>query len=119
MLAGMLGEPPLDDLTSAERRLVRRALGRGAQLSDPRLVEALGRLARWHLAHSVRASLRPLLIALPFGLVGGLAVGAWLGADPVVIAVAVLVGATLAELLVTRPVRMRQAREALERHALD
>ncbi len=112
----MLGEPSLDDLTAEERRQVRRAVGRGGQLSDPRLVDALERLARWQLDHSIRASLRPLLIALPLGLLAGLAVGAWLGADPWVIAVAVLVGASLAELLITRPVRVRQAREALERH---
>lgn len=111
----MLTEPGLSGLSWRERRTVKRALTRGKQLRDPRLAAALDELARWYRDRSLLASLRWLLLALPPALVVGVLVGSRLGAHPGNIALAVVVGAVLSELVVNRRVRRRQGRDALAR----
>lgn len=115
----MLTEPGLQGLSWRERRTVKRALTRGKRLRDPRLAAALDELARWYRDHSLLASLRWLLLALPPALVVGTLVGSRLGAHPGNIALAVVVGALLSELLVNRRVRRRQGRDALARRGRD
>lgn len=115
----MLSEPGMRDLTWPQRRTVKRALARGRRLRDPRLVDALEQLARWYRDRSWLASLRWLVLALPPALVVGVLVGSRLGAHPGNIALAVVLGAVLSELVLNRRVRRRQGSDALARHGRD
>lgn len=107
------------DLSRMQRRAVKRAITRGKRLRDPRLVRGLAELARWYRDHSLAASLRWVAIALPPALVVGPLVGGRLGAHPANVALAVVLGVLAAELVANRPLRRRQARQALARHGLD
>lgn len=115
----MFGEPGMQGLTWRERRRVKRALSHGRRLRDPRLVGPLEQLARWYRDRSLLASLRWLLLALPPALAVGVLIGGRLGAQPGNIALAVVLGAVLSELIINRRVRQRQGRDALARHGLD
>lgn len=115
----MWTEPGLEGLTRLQRRTVKRAVTRGKRLRDPQLVRALEQFARWYRDRSIVASLRWMLFALPPALIVGPLVGSRLGAHPANVALAVLLGVVIAELVINRPVRRRQGREALARHGLD
>jgi hypothetical protein len=115
----MLAEPGMEGLSWRERVTVKRAIARGRRLRDPRLVHGLAQLARWHRDRSLLASVRWMTLALPPALVVGVLLGPRVGADPLNVVLAVVLGATISELGINRRVRRRQARHALQRHGLD